>query len=75
MKRKIALALFVIVAALALSFTVSNFVPLAQADIVIYGTVTWAPWLHENPLNQFFHLYDDYYCLYEESTCSVVTVY
>jgi len=73
MKRKLGIALLVLVAALALTLTVSNLVPLAQADIVIFGTVTWSPQSHGDPLNQFFFLYDNWFCLYEESNCSVVT--
>lgn len=75
MNKKLGAAIFILFTLFALAFTVSNFVPLAQADIVIYGTVTWAPWLNENPMNQVFHLYGDFYCINDPSTCSVVTVY
>jgi hypothetical protein len=75
MRKKLFFALFVLVALFALAFTVSNFVPLAQADIDIYGTVTYSPGSHGHPLNQFFHLYGDYFCLNDPANCSVVTVY
>lgn len=76
MKKSVGFALFVLFALCALAFTVSNFVPPAQAsDIVIFGTVTYSPQSAGHPVNQFFHLYDGYYCLNEESNCSVVTHY
>lgn len=74
MKNTRSLALLILFAVMALAFTFSNFVAPAQAaPIVIYGTVTYAPWLNGNPVNQFFHLYDDYYCINTEANCSVVT--
>ncbi len=75
MKKKLGAAIFILLTVFALAFTVSNFVPPAQADITIFGTTTWSPESHGHPVNQFFFLYDNWFCLYEESNCSVVTVY
>ncbi len=76
MKNKLGIALFILFAVFALAITVTNFVAPAQAsDIVIFGTMTYSPQSHGHPVNQFFHLYDDWFCLYEESNCSVVTAY
>jgi len=75
MKKKLGAAFFILFALFALSFMVSNFIPPAHADITIFGTTTHAPELHGHPLNQFFWLYGDFFCINDPSTCSVVIVY
>lgn len=74
MKNKLSLAFLVLFTLFALAFSVSNFVAPARASGAppIYGTVTYCPECWGHPLNQYFHLYDDYFCLYDPSNCCVV---
>jgi|GEM_PF-2625104 len=61
--------LFILLAALALAFSVTNFIPPAQAW-VIFGTTTYVPDMP--PGNEWLNLYDDFYCIYEERDCTIV---
>ncbi len=70
MKRILGLALYVLFAIVALAFTVSNFVPPAEAW-VIYGTVTEVPG-GLPPGNEWLHLYGDFYCIGMRSNCCVI---